>query len=123
MFSSGASSAPASIDSSTVTNTLGGGATITVGKADTWYKILNNTLPTKINITGGKYQNLYYVGPITKSSWSGKTSDNVNVLNTPAATTLTVTYVDGTTDSSYKCFSVTNAGVFSDTACNMTWNN
>ena len=123
MFSSGASSAPASIDSSTVTNTLGGGATITVDKADTWYKILNNTLPTKINITGGKYQNLYYVGPITKSSWSGKTSDNVNVLNTPAATTLTVTYVDGTTDSSYKCFSVTNAGVFSDTACNMTWNN
>ena len=123
MFSSGASSAPASIDSSTVTNTNNGGATITVDKADTWYKILNNTLPTKINITGGKYQNLYYVGPITKSSWSGKTSDNVNVLNTPAATTLTVTYVDGTTDSSYKCFSVTNAGVFSDTACNMTWNN
>ena len=123
MFSSGASTAPTTIDSRTVASTNNGGATITIAEADTWYKILNNTLPTKINITGGKYQNLYFVSCTNKSSWSGKTSDNVNVLNTPAATTVTTTYADGTTDATYKCFSVTNAGVFSDTACNMTWNN
>lgn len=123
MFSSGNSTAPTTIDSSDITDTNAGGGTITIAKADTWYKILNDTLPTKINITGGKYQNLYFVSYTTKSSWSGKTSDNVNVLNTPAATSVTTTYVDGTTDATYKCFSVTNAGVFSDTACNMTWNN
>ena len=55
MFSSGASTAPTTIDSSTVANTNAGGAIITIEKADTWYKILNDNLPTKINITGGKY--------------------------------------------------------------------
>ena len=55
MFSSGASTAPTTIDSRTVASTNNGGATITIAEADTWYKILNNTLPTKINITGGKY--------------------------------------------------------------------
>ena len=123
MFSSGASTVPTTIDSRTIANTNAGGATITIEKADTWYKILNDTLPTKINIKGGKYQNIYFVSYAGKSSWSGKTSDNVNVLNTPAATSVTTTYADGTTDATYKCFSVTNAGVFSDTACNMTWNN
>ena len=55
MFSSGASTAPTTIDSKTIANTNAGGATITIEKADTWYKILNDTLPTKIKITGGKY--------------------------------------------------------------------
>lgn len=55
MFSSGASTVPTTIDSRTIANTNDGGATITIEKADTWYKILNDTLPTKINIKGGKY--------------------------------------------------------------------
>ena len=55
MFSSGASTVPTTINSRTIANTNAGGAEITIEKADTWYKILNDTLPTKINITGGKY--------------------------------------------------------------------
>ena len=55
MFSSGASTVPTTIDSRTIANTNNGGETITIAKADTWYKILNDKLPTKINITGGKY--------------------------------------------------------------------
>ena len=55
MFSSGASTVPTTIDSRTIANTNAGGAEITIEKADTWYKILNDTLPTKIKITGGKY--------------------------------------------------------------------
>ena len=98
------------------------GASISCNTANTWYKLVDGTWPTKIYINGGQYVDIFFVAPSgLKNGWSAKKSDNVNVLNTPSPTDVSFTYLNGD-NATYKLYSITNADTFNDTYCNITWN-
>jgi hypothetical protein len=124
MFTSSTSiAAPTALSATDLSScTTKTGADITLSTANTWYKMTDSTWPTKIQIKPGSYVNIYFAAPTgIKTNWSAKKSDNVNVLNTPAAVEIPFKYLNGDAGT-YKLYSITNADTFTDTFCNITWN-